>query len=221
LKEQGIRAASAVDRRRKLKAYFDTQDCPKLNLGAGKNPIFGWINADLRPWRKSIVYMNATKPLPLPSQSLNFLYTEHLIEHIEYEQAHAFLREAFRVLRRGGYMRIATPDLDRILRLKTDALDEVERAYVAWSSLNYQPHQDDNPAFAINRMFREYGHRFIYDYRTICGLLVACGFDQVRRGRVGESEHPEMAGLERHGHQIGDAFNRLETLIVEARKPPA
>jgi predicted SAM-dependent methyltransferase len=214
--ELGVRVAFFLKRRRQLETYLATQECPKLNLGSGVRPISGWINADLTPWRKSIVYMDATKPLPLPSASMTFVYSEHMIEHIDYEQARVCLQEAFRVLRPGGYVRIATPDLDRMLTLKTDTPNDVQRAYVAWA--NRQQH-GDNPAFAINRMFREYGHQFIYDYRTLRDLLVACGFDRVQRRCVGESEHPELVGLEMHGLEIGEAFNLLETMVVEAHKP--
>ena len=216
LVEHGVRVAFFLKRPRQLETYLATQECPKLNLGSGVRAISGWINADLTPWRKSIVYMDATKPLPLPSASMTFVYSEHMIEHIDYEQARACLEEAFRVLRAGGYIRIATPDLDRILALKTDTPNDVQRAYAA--SANPQQ-RGDNPAFAINRMFREYGHRFIYDYRTLRDVLVTCGFDRVQRCCVGKSEHPELVGLEMHGLEIGDAFNLLETMVVEAYKP--
>jgi predicted SAM-dependent methyltransferase len=220
LVEHGIRTAAALKRPRQLKTYLATGVCRKLNVGSGADPIPGWINADLTPWRKSIVYMDATKPLPLPTASMNFVFTEHMIEHIAYDDARAFLREAFRVLRAGGRIRIATPDLDRILTLKTDPPSGVQRAYVAFSNRQYgEPDQGDNPAFAINRTFREWGHQFIYDYRTLRDLLVNCGFDQVHRCNVGESEHPELIGLERHGREIGDSFNVFETLVVEASKP--
>jgi len=36
---------------------------------------------------------------------------------------------------------------------------------------------------------------------------------------VGQSETPELAGLEAHGNEIPAEFNALETIVLEARRP--
>ena len=54
-----------------------------------------------------VVYMDATEPFPLPSQSFDAVHCEHVIEHVAYEAGMTMLRECRRVLRPGGVLRIA------------------------------------------------------------------------------------------------------------------
>ena len=70
----------------------------------------------------------------------------------------------------------------------------------------------------INNFFRSWGHQFIYDFKVLCRTLEEAGFKEVSRCEVGESRDPHLQNLESHGRRIGEDFNRLETMAVEALK---
>jgi ubiquinone/menaquinone biosynthesis C-methylase UbiE len=50
--------------------------------------------------------------LPLADASADVVYTSHMVEHMTRDEARQFLAEARRVLRPGGVLRIAVPDID-------------------------------------------------------------------------------------------------------------
>ena len=45
------------------------------------------------------------------------------------------------------------------------------------------------------------------------------GFSDVVRSEIGQSEHPELRGLEQHDKEIGSRFNAIESFVLEAVKP--
>jgi len=74
-------------------------------------------------------------------------------------------------------------------------------------------------ASVVNRCFRAWGHEFLYDPPSLARSLCEAGFVDVVERAIGQSEDPELRGLEGHGRVIGDALNALETFVLEARRP--
>jgi len=191
-----------------------------LQIGTSKNVLRGWFNTDIY-LRRSVSYLDARRPFPFPDETFECIFTEHQIEHISYSDAKKMLRECYRVLKKGGRIRIATPDLTTTARLALEPLTKAQNEYVRfigdWVFPEIQPAE---PAFAVNQMFYGYGHKFIYDYTTLKRFLLECGFANPVRCDVGESEVPALRGIESHGELLGDEnIMRFETLVVEAVRP--
>jgi SAM-dependent methyltransferase len=220
------RVVSRLSRGSAVERYLRTAKPRALQLGAGHNLLPGWLNTDVQVFRRGQVeFLDATRPFPLPDASFDYVYSEHQIEHVPLEAGEHMLRECFRVLRPGGVVRIATPDLQRMAALAAPELDDERRHYVAYiSTLLGLPEPD--PARVVNSMFREFGpdeatgHHFIYSYDALAQRLRAAGFTGVRRCELGESEHAALRGIERHQEVVGDVRAvRYESLIVEATRP--
>ena len=64
-------------------------------------------------WNKlnKIQFVDATKSLPFKDSSVECIYTSHMLEHLSKDGAKIFLKEALRVLKIGGILRISVPDL--------------------------------------------------------------------------------------------------------------
>jgi len=204
---------------RKLSSdYLRSVEIPKLQIGCGSYALPGWLNVDVRS-RRGILPIDATKQLPFPNASFRFVFSEHMIEHITYAQGYKMLSEIFRVLVPGGRVRIATPDMASLFRLYHEDSTELHRRYIKWATERFCKEQPATSVSVINNCFRNWGHRYIYDFTTLSAALHSIGFRNAVEYAPGESDEPALRGIENHGKEIGEEFNQLETIVVEAEKP--
>jgi len=214
--------ATRLRRGGRIDAYLAEHPVRKLHLGAGYNVIDGWLNTDVDDHgrRGELVYLDARRRFPLPDDCMDVVFTEHMVEHLSYSDGLHCLRECRRVLKPEGRLRIATPSLDRLVRLWDRDEDEISLRYVRWSVDTFVHDADAYlPAFVLNNFMRDWGHRFVYDQRTLAHALETAGFVDVVKRPVGESDDARLAGLEQHGRLIPPEFNAFETLVLEARRP--
>ena len=196
--------------------YFFQKRPPsdRLNIGCGANLLPGWINTDYFPG-KGIIFLNAARPFPFRANSMRYVFSEHMIEHIPYEQGVAMLRESYRVLASGGRIRIATPDALAIWDLER----EPDWDYIHWAAAyNSLP---PTPTQIVNQLNHGWGHKFLWSHPEMTRVFGEIGFVDMKRYRPGESDDPVLRGVEGHGKIIGERWNQFETLVVEAVKPTA
>jgi predicted SAM-dependent methyltransferase len=193
----------------------------KLQVGTGPNFLQGWINTDLIP-TKNKLYMDASKKFPFEVATFDYIFSEHLLEHLSYDQGINFIRECRRVLKPEGMIRIATPDLNFLIALYNEEKNDAQRQYIDWAvKASAKPHPSDDPVravFIINNFVRSWGHKFIYDYNSLAYILAQEGFRDITKCNVGESADSNLRALETHGKLIGDRFNKLESLVLEATR---
>lgn len=87
-----------------------------VNLGCGRRFDPGWRNFDLAPSHGSVERFDVRQRLPFEDASADLVYHSHLLEHLTLEEARFFLGECFRILKPGGIVRVAVPDLEGICR---------------------------------------------------------------------------------------------------------
>src|SRR5579872_6735247 len=109
--------------------YMKNNSVRKLQLGAGEFNLPGWLNTDIGPIEGQ-AYLDATKPFPLPDSSFQVVSSEQVIEHLTSEQGLGMMKESFRVLVHGGKVRVATPNLLRLMDLLRDDKTPEQLAYI-------------------------------------------------------------------------------------------
>ena len=86
-----------------------------LNLGCGTRYHPDWINIDFVSTNKNIIVHNLLKGIPFKDNDFDVVYHSHLLEHFSKQDAIDFIKECHRVLKPGGIIRIATPNLEEIV----------------------------------------------------------------------------------------------------------
>ena len=209
-----------------MQNYIATHDLRKLHVGCGGNYFDTWLNTDLIPDNKNIAALDASKSFPLPSASFDYVFCEHLIEHLSFPQQLNFLKESLRILKDGGKIRIATPDFDFLAQLAGNNKSEFETEYLKWNFqtfLKYIPSQLMDTAnldvYVINNYFRDWGHQLIHNRSSLKNLMEYSGFSVSGFENVGKSTDPALSGLEWHGAMITETYNKYETMVAEGVKP--
>ena len=178
------------------------------------------------PWSNDIFVHDIRKPLPFPDCSADAVYASHLLEHLYREQGQRLILESFRVLASGGIVRIVVPDLNNIVReyLGDRPFGELgspenalppgdllnERLLMRWPSPSRR-----NVVMRVYEAWQDFhSHKWMYDERSLSGLIRSVGFVDVVRRNYSESLIPNISDVEDPSRILNGAG-----VCVEGRKP--
>ncbi len=177
-------------------------DGSRVHFGCGEVHLDGWVNVDGDRACHPDLWTDLRWGFPVETGALEYVFSEHVLEHLALEEATVLLSDCRRGLGADGVLRIAVPDLAAII----DAYrgDWRDQDWVRWPDWQHL----DSAAHMLNVAVREWGHRYLYDEAELRLRLREAGFSRIERVAWGSSEHPPLRDLER----------RLDSkLIVEAR----
>lgn len=156
--------------------------------------------------------LDITKPLPFEDDSVDWVYAEHLIEHVPLLDAIGWLAEVRRILAPGGLVRITTPDLGAYAAAYLEGNKNFfARHRHRLSVMRVGPPMPDRRAFMVNQIFYLFGHRWIYDQDELRYALTQAGYppDSVTSCAFRTGRRRDVACL--------DTFFRSdETIYMEA-----
>lgn len=88
----------------------------KLNIGGGSWFKRGWLNLDYYG-DNAFIDINQNllenQELPFSDESLELIFTSHVLEHLPDEVVLNLLKECYRTLKKGGILRISVPDMEK------------------------------------------------------------------------------------------------------------
>ena len=174
----------------------------KLNLGCGPRLFHlpGWVNIDKNPDCGPNLLMDLTKNLPYENNSVDFIVTEHFLEHITRIQADFLMSECYRVLKVGGVIRINVPDLETLVN------KYITNDVRGWETTC------PNRCHLMNFIMNDIEHRFIYDFDELYILLNKAGFSSIERCEINRSKYTELCDV--NCRKEGD----LISIVVEGVK---
>ncbi len=186
----------------------------KLNVGCGASPILGWVNIDnsmslyfaKRPLitfilrnlglldaeqiklvdffrHNEVKYSKATN-LPVIENSVEIIYSSHMLEHLDRQDALVFLQEAHRVLVVGGLIRLCLPDINKLCKSYLEHGDAdifVEQTLLATPS--------QKTTFSKLKFFiiGSRHHMWMYDAKSLTRLMLKVGFRDIKILEPGET----------------------------------
>ncbi len=162
----------------------------RLNLGCGPILLDGHLNLDVEavaPDGERFRRCDVRQGLPFPDGSVESINASHFLEHLTLPEARALLVECWRVLEPGGAIRVAVPDLRRLLdhyrQRRMDAFEgvqpEVYRTVEAQSlKLSLILLANMHPASTREHYL---GHQLLLDEDGLAELLLEAWFGDVDR----------------------------------------
>ncbi len=156
-----------------------------------------------------ILHADAARRIPHDTGTVDAIYTSHMLEHLDRAEARSFLAECRRVLKPGGIVRLAVPDL-------RNAIDEYLQRSDADSfllRLQFDLDKPRRPAARLRRMVSGgRGHHWMYDRDSLTALVVAAGFVKVEPAIAGRTRIVDPGRLDLDERED-------DRLCLEARRP--
>jgi predicted SAM-dependent methyltransferase len=143
--------------------------------------------------RHKFIFHNLVYGIPAADQTVDVIFSSHMLEHLTQAQGQRLIRDAYRVLKPGGLIRIAVPDLARAFDLYQQGQKQAALGFF------YLP----EGASDLGR------HQYLYDFETLAALLRECGFIDIEHCAFQSGRMPDLNLLDSRPEQ---------TLFVEASK---
>ena len=203
------------------KSPFDMEN---IHLGCGDSCPEGWTNIDMIG---GDMRLNLCWNLPFDDHSVQYVYSAHTLEHLDYHtSAPRLIREIFRILKPGGILRLAVPDLGAYTE-----------AYVKNNSEFFKQFDRARPEFGFDAGYRTpmtkvmmmagsssktgmlFEHKMGYDFNTLSELFILAGFNKCKQSKFEMSSHKLLREIDSHSIVTGHEFATIEnSLFVEGTK---
>lgn len=157
----------------------------KVQFGSGLNILDGWENTDLPN-------VDIRERLPYDDDSVDFILTEHCLEHVNSQQALQFMREAYRILKRDGILRICVPCPESVFGVPMP--NRIDGNQMAWS----------------RELIECHGHQMIFNRNIMEMMLKIVGFVKM--------EWTARKEIDGHWKVITAMSDDRETIRIEAIK---
>ena len=170
-----IRCGHGV-RRKRIREYLGNHRGVKVHFGCGGKNISGFLNSDLL----GEIPINICRRLPFPDQSVDLIYSSHVVEHVHENDFRLFLRESHRIMKASGVNIIATPTIEKAV---SNAYSQDGSILSTLMELDLQFMSDGfvGPSTYLNHLFRWWDHKCLYDEEAIRHYAKEAGFSNVER----------------------------------------
>lgn len=199
-------------------------DAVRLNLGSGRTATPGWVCIDrspniwlsrfpfvkrllgrlgilseghMAPWDLEVV-RGDVRALGYSDGSVDAIYSSHMLEHIYLADARQVLREARRVLKPNGVLRLALPDAAEHARrlVAGEEAGDGSAAEVYNAALLAHPAQRTSGVRAFVGNAGAHTHLWQPTPSLLAKMLQEVGFRDIRRRRFREGDLPGVEGIE-------------------------
>lgn len=175
-----------------------------LNLGCGSSKFENWVNADFFVFRtldRPDWMLDLRFPLNCNDNYWDGVFSEHTLEHLYPDQAARLLKEIYRTMKPGAWLRLTVPDLKKYIDYYCDQEKHTKSKFNRWST----------GCEAIRSLTQDHFHLSLWDAEIAEKYLVEVGFCNIK-------EVPFMKGS--NVSLLKDGSDRSwETIYMEAQKP--
>jgi predicted SAM-dependent methyltransferase len=180
-----------------------TEQPKRLNWGCGTEPEPGWINSDIKSGPGIQISCDILDGLPLAEGSVDYAVSIHALPELAYPSLVPALMELRRVIKPGGVLRLALPDLER-------AIEAYRRGDRGYFLIPDDDARSLGGKLAVQMTWYGYS-RSLFTVDFVEELMTKAGFDEVRRCayRQTSSPFPQIVSLDNR---------EAESLFVEGAR---
>lgn len=169
---------------KQCKKYYP-QGIDKLEFGSGNNPEPGYTHLDILSGSPHLEIFSNVRKTPLPNNFVqDHIRAVHLMEHFCHPQFSSpsikkkvgttveVLKEAYRILKPGGKLKIVTPDLEKIaqsIRSKSISPDYLQQWLMGGHQNEYDIHHWIWTHDDARKWFKEAGFKQLSDWNPVQG----------------------------------------------------
>ncbi|HOW35782.1 MAG TPA: methyltransferase domain-containing protein [Candidatus Omnitrophota bacterium] len=208
--------------RNRLLRQTRTLGIDRLHIGCGNILLEGWLNItyEMREKYGEIKERNGRwwlnydvrKQLPFDDNTIQYIAGSHFIEHLDLNEGMDFFKEAFRVMKKGGVIRVSCPDLEIYARHYVSGNKEFFENPFIRQACTFKNAVTNGEIFAAKAYDSGGAHKWFYDFNSLKHVLELAGFHQVKKvGRL-QGQVPDVQRIE-------PAEREIETSYAEAVKP--
>ncbi len=160
----------------------------RLNYGCGDTRMTGYLGIDVRPCRGADHVLAAWDTTPFHAESVDEIYSRHMLEHLNPPDANRTLAAWFSLLKPDGLLRLIVPDIAfhalQILDQQTSWTEDPDENLAHAMAGFYGWH---DPSRGGNK---EDAHRWGYTWETCGKLIQGIGFIHLQRILSGADSEP-------------------------------
>jgi SAM-dependent methyltransferase len=188
---------------------------------------------------RNVIFWDLRRGIPFRDLAFDGVYHSHVLEHIDREDAPAFLRECFRVLKPQGILRVVVPDLEALAREYLGVVDNLpDRAAMPQHTFAVEQMIDqmvirtprhralEHPVVRLAERFLIGStdragilHRWMYDRFSAGQALREAGFEDVQVKDESTSGLPGWRDFNLDTEPDGEVYLPF-SLYIEGRRPP-
>ena len=147
--------------------------------------------------------------LPIESDSIDIVYSSHMIEHMGQKELAQFLHEAYRILKEGGVIRLSTPDFE--MKVNEYMKSKDADSFMKYTLLGRDAHRGSWKQRISLFFLGDRSHLWLYDAQSLSKRLSEAHFSEITSLKAGETTIPFDV-------DINLSEREEESLYVEAKK---
>lgn len=189
-----------------------------LYIGCGNHRLQKFTHADLNIGKNKNgspdIFCDISQHIPLPDNHVDLIFSRGTMEHLKYAELINCLIENYRILKKGGAVRMLVPDFDlmiqKYLDKKIEPTSDTEMA--RWDLYERAPINGVSETFVNSALYHD--HYYLHNYDTLSKALTKCGFVNIKKVSPGETIVSEIS------HILKDAETGRTNveILIEAQK---
>jgi len=153
--------------------------------------------------QENIHFANAGKHIPESDNSIDVIYSSHMLEHLDREETDVFLSESKRVLVPDGIIRIVVPDFEKLI--ENYQKNKNPQKFIDDSCLSGK--KPKALLKKIQYLIQGHGWHFcMYNKTSIIALFKRHGFQNIRVIPAGETMISQTEGLDLYAHENSSLY---------------